>query len=116
VSFTSALAPLAGSCVLDWFDGTGTQLGASATGTVVTAVPPAGAWWVRPAVLLSALSVPVPVGRSWLSIGDSVTSALDAPIGDGCPAMSVTGYTDKPSPPRYRDVSLTLVEVRRARS
>jgi hypothetical protein len=116
VSFTSALAPAAGMCVLDYLNSAGLQIGASPSATVVTAVPPAGTWWVRPAVLLSALSDPVPVGPAWLSIGEPVTTAQHAPIGDGCPAMSVTGYTDKPRPPRYRDMSLTLVEVRRARS
>jgi hypothetical protein len=116
VSFTSALAPASGTCVLDFLNPLGSPIGAAVTGTVVTAVPPAGAWWVRPAVILSALSAPVPVGPAWLSIGEPVTTAADAPIGDGCPAMTVTGYTDKPRPPGYRDMTLNLVEVRRARS
>jgi hypothetical protein len=117
VSFTSDLTRNSGArAVLDFWDGTGTFVGSvGPDAPVVTALPPAGAVFVLPKVWLPTLTTVTPVGGALLRIGDPVDPVEPIPVGDGCPAMTVTAYADRPRLP-HRDLSLTLVEVRRAAS
>ncbi|MDX8054798.1 hypothetical protein SK571_35975 [Lentzea sp. BCCO 10_0798] len=78
----------------------------------LTAVPPAGAVFVLPRLILRAWSGAKAVGPAVLRMGDPVTADEIGTLGDGCPAMTVTAYTDKARPP-HRDLTLNLVEVRR---
>ncbi|NUT93519.1 MAG: hypothetical protein HOY78_16005 [Saccharothrix sp.] len=117
VSFTSDLTRSGGArAVLDFWDASGAYLQtAGPAGPVVSAVVPAGAAFVLPKVWLPTLTAPIPVGAALLRLGEPVTATEPIPVGDGCPAMTVTGYADRPRLP-HRDLSLTLVEVRRAAS
>jgi len=115
VAFRSTLAPGLGTCVVDFLDATGAQLGSSTAGATVAQLPPPAAVFVRPAVLLSPITTPQPIGPAWLRWSLPISGTDPIPSGDGCPAMAVTGYTDKPAWP-YRDMSLKLVEVTRAAS
>lgn len=115
VSFTTALTASGAICALEFFDRDGTYLGGHESAPVVTALPPDGAVVVFPKVTLPALTTPTPIGAAILRVGEPIGVGEPAPIGEGCPAMTVTSYTDTPRLP-HRDVSLTLVEVRRARS
>ncbi|XVV05325.1 hypothetical protein ACQPW3_08015 [Actinosynnema sp. CA-248983] len=117
VSFTTTLAQTGGArCVLEFFDRTGTFLdSAGPTAPLLSVPPPDGAAFVAPKVRLPALTSPTPIGPALLRIGAPVTVGEPVPVGDGCPAMTVTGYADRPRLP-HRDLSLTLVEVRRAGS
>lgn len=80
----------------------------------LTAVPPAGAAFVVPRLILRGWIGTKPIGPAVLRMGDPIRSGEVGALGDGCPAMTVTGYTDKARPP-HRDLTLSLVEVRRAR-
>ncbi|KJK48923.1 hypothetical protein UK23_15495 [Lentzea aerocolonigenes] len=115
LGFAAALAPLSGVCALDYLDAGGALLGSSPQGVTVYDLPPAGTVFVRPTVRLVALPAPVLVGPAWLSMDVPAQPGVPVPLGDGCPAMTVTSYSDKPRP-WGRDLSLDLVEVRRARS
>ena len=118
VSFTTHLArSLAGSvCRLEFWDAGGVFVGSAAPAApVLTTVPPAGAAFVLPKVDLPALTTPIPVGGALLRLGEPVTATEPIPVGDGCPAMTVTAYADRPRLP-HRDLSLTLVEVRRVQN
>ncbi|WNV82208.1 hypothetical protein [Umezawaea sp. Da 62-37] len=116
VTFTTSMAPTAGTCALYWVDAAGViLLTLGGTGNTITATPPAGAVYVRPAVLLSPTTTPTPIGPALLRIAADTPPGPLGTLGDGCPAMTVTGYTDRPTA-TARDLSLTLVEVRRARS
>ncbi|XVV06345.1 hypothetical protein ACQPW3_13515 [Actinosynnema sp. CA-248983] len=115
VSFTSALTDAGAVCLLDFFDAAGTFVGGSDPAPVTTTLPPAEAVVALPKVTLPTLTTPTPVGTAILRVGEPITPGEPAPIGDGCPAMTVTAYTDQPRYPN-RGLSLTLVEVRRARS
>ncbi|TQM83225.1 hypothetical protein FHX81_5643 [Saccharothrix saharensis] len=118
VSFTSHLTrSLEGSvCRLEFWDAGGVFVGsAEPAAPVLTAVPPAEAAFVLPKVDLPALTTPTAVGGALLRLGEPVTAAEPIPVGDGCPAMTITAYADRPRLP-HRDLSMTLVEVRRAQS
>lgn len=115
VGFVSALAPAAGGCVLEWFTATGAANGTTGPAAAPVAVPLAGTTFVRPVVLLNASTTPRLVGPAWLSFGRAPETGLSAPLGDGCPAMVVTAYTDRPQP-LSRDMSVDLTEVRRTAS
>ncbi|MFT7836915.1 hypothetical protein Q5530_12265 [Saccharothrix sp. BKS2] len=115
VSFTTYLTRTVGAvCVLEWWNADGTFLDSVTSATpTLTAVPPVGAAFVAPKVWLPTLTTIVPVGGALLRLGEPVTADEPIPVGDGCPAMTVTAYADRPRLP-HRDLSLTLVEVRRA--
>lgn len=118
VGFTTHLTrTVAGAqCVLEFWDAGGAFLeSAGPAAPVLWAVPPAGAAFVVPKVRLPTLSTPTPVGGALLRLGEPVDATEPFPVGDGCPAMTITDYADRPRLP-YRDLTLTLVEVRRARS
>jgi hypothetical protein len=117
VSFTTDLTRNSGArAVLDFWDATGTFVGSvGPVAPVVTAVPPAEAAFALPKVWLPTLTTVTPVGGALLRVGESVDAVEPILVGDGCPAMTVTGYADRPRLP-HRGLSLTLVEVRRAAS
>ncbi|WP_327354624.1 hypothetical protein [Streptomyces sp. NBC_01304] len=104
--------PAVATAQLDWKDASGGYLSTSqAVGTQVTGTAPAGAAFATP------VGKPGATGQFGLAgacftIGETpVANAL----GDGCPAMSVTAYGDVPATRLpYRNVSIDLVEVRRA--
>ncbi|KJK50418.1 hypothetical protein UK23_10460 [Lentzea aerocolonigenes] len=81
----------------------------------LTAVPPAGAEIVLPRLVFKAWTGTKPIGPALLRMGDPLTPGELGALGDGCPAMTVTGYTDKARPPHH-DLTLSLVEVRRTPS
>lgn len=114
VGFSSALSPDNGLCVLDYFTATGAFIASSTPAATLYETPHPLAAFVRPAIRLNAVTSPLQIGSAWLSL-DTPTTPGPVPIGDGCPAMSVTAYTDKPRH-GHRDMTLTLVEVRRTRS
>ncbi|GGR73627.1 hypothetical protein GCM10010252_10250 [Streptomyces aureoverticillatus] len=77
----------------------------------VTGVAPADAAFVTPQGVLKTTGV-IPLGGACLSIGEAAEAFA---VGDGCPAMSVTGYSDVPAARLpYRNVGIDLVEVTRA--
>jgi len=115
VGFASALAPAYGACVLEFFTATGAANGTAGPATVLFEQPPAGTVFVRPTVRLVGTAGAVPVGAAWLSLATPAEAGQVAPLGDGCPAMTVTSYTDHPQP-LSRDMTVELVEVRRAAS
>ncbi|MEU0831031.1 hypothetical protein ACNPQM_08145 [Streptomyces sp. NPDC056231] len=104
----------AGLCTaqLDWKDRDGAYMSTtSAAASVVTGTAPAGAAFVTPVGSPGATGMTGLAGAC-LTIGEAPTAFA---LGDGCPAMSVTGYTDTPaSRLPYRNVSIDLVEVRSA--
>ncbi|MFE9747551.1 hypothetical protein ACFYOT_21830 [Saccharothrix saharensis] len=116
VSFTTDLTRNGGArAVLDFWDGNGTFVQSfGPVAPVLTVLPPPGAVFVLPKVWLPALTTPTPVGGALLRLGDA-DAVEPIPVGDGFPAMTITGYADRPRLP-YRDLSLNLVEVRRAAS
>ncbi|GAA1221461.1 hypothetical protein GCM10009665_09590 [Kitasatospora nipponensis] len=82
---------------------------AVATGLLVGAVVPAGAAFVTPVGKAGAVAS-YSLAGACLTIGGDVPAAGLA--GDGCPGMSITGYTDSSaSRLPYRNVSLDLLEV-----
>lgn len=115
LGFTAALAPQKGLCVLEYLTAGGTLLAQSQPGTAVYEVPPSGTVFVRPVVRMQATTTPAPIGPAWLTVDTPAQPGVTVPLGDGCPAMTVTAYSDKPRP-WGRDLSIDLVEVRRARS
>ncbi|MEV8036993.1 hypothetical protein [Streptomyces sp. NPDC086182] len=104
--------PATATAQLDWKAVDGTYLSSmSANGTGVTGTVPAGAAFVTPLGGPGAIGL-YGLAGACLTIGEPTTAFS---LGDGCPAMSVTGYTDVPTVPLpYRNVSLDLVEVRSA--
>jgi len=113
ISFTSALTERGALCRIEFFDADSVFVGGPDPAPVVTALPPPGAVFALPKINLPTLATSTPVGSAVLRLGDPITPGEAAPIGDGCPAMVVTSYTDKPRWPN-RDLALSLVEVRRA--
>ncbi|GAA1358122.1 hypothetical protein [Streptomyces beijiangensis] len=97
---------------LDWKDVDGAYLSTdSVTGSVVTATAPAGAAFVTPVGGPGATGMTGLAGAC-LTIGEQPVAFA---LGDGCPAMSVTGYTDTPAARLpYRSISIDLVEVNSA--
>ncbi|MEV7844091.1 hypothetical protein AB0O50_08900 [Streptomyces cyaneofuscatus] len=102
---------------IEWYDKAGALL--STATTEAPTVPmvrtvPASAAYARPAVRFAAEGVWL-LGDSVLAVGD-VSAALvagDRPIGEGCPAFSVTRYSHVASEGNgaLRDIGLELVEV-----
>ncbi|ACU37154.1 hypothetical protein [Actinosynnema mirum] len=113
VWFTAEATAFGASCLLSFFDATGTAVGGTDPAPIATAVPPPGAVMVTPKVQLPVLTAPTLIGGAVLRLDDPVTEEIP-PFGDGCPAMTVTDYADTPRLP-HRDMTLHLVEVRRAR-
>lgn len=99
-------------CHLSFWAADQSFVGEAGPAPILTALPPAGAVFVLPRLVLRAWSGMKAVGPALLRMGDPVTADEVGALGDGCPAMTVTGYTDKARPP-HRDLTLTLVEVRR---
>ncbi|WP_090007361.1 hypothetical protein [Lentzea albidocapillata] len=99
-------------CAFTFYTADQSFVGEAGPSSLLTAVPPAGAVFVLPRLILRAWTGTKPLGPALLRMGDPVTADEVGTLGDGCPAMTVTGYTDKARPP-HRDLSLTLVEVRR---
>ncbi|MFJ2407113.1 hypothetical protein ACIOUE_38100 [Streptomyces xanthochromogenes] len=87
---------------------------ASTTGSPLVAVAPPTAAYVYPFVAFTAKGV-WPLGASVLAPGDIAASLLagERPLGDGCPAMSITRYSEQATPGagEFRNVSVDLVEV-----
>ncbi|MCF3119697.1 hypothetical protein IPZ68_08235 [Streptomyces arenae] len=75
---------------------------------------PADMAYVTPLVGFTSAGVH-PIGASVLSTEAPPRSAVP-PLGEGCPAMSITGYTHAAMQGNgaYRDIGLTMVEVPRA--
>lgn len=98
---------------LDWKAADGTYLSTTqATATTgVTGTAPAGAAFATPVGRPGAVGL-FGLAGACLTLGDAPVAHA---LGDGCPAMSVTAYTDVPATPLpYRNVSIDLVEVRGA--
>lgn len=72
---------------------------------------PAGMAFVSPLVGLAAAGLHA-IGPAVLSIAQPSETDVP-PLGEGCPAMSITSYTHAPMPGNgtYRDIGLTMVEV-----
>lgn len=87
--------------------------GDAAKGPLAGGVPAETAY-VTPMVGLAAPGTHV-IGASVLSLYQPSDSAVP-PLGEGCPAMSITDYSHAAMPGNgtYRDVALTLVEVTNA--
>lgn len=97
---------------LDWKDVDGGYLSTTyMAGTTVTGTAPAGAAFVTPVGAPGATGM-VGLAGACLTVGDAPVAFA---LGDGCPSMSVTAYSDAPANPLpYRNVSIDLVEVRDA--
>ncbi|MDQ0776194.1 hypothetical protein QF026_004660 [Streptomyces aurantiacus] len=101
--------PSLATAQLDWKRADGTYLSTTAvTGASVTGIAPAEAAFATPVggpgeAVLAGLA-----GACLTIDADPVAYAL----GDGCPAMTVTAYTDVPAARLpYRNISIDLVEV-----
>lgn len=94
---------------LDWTDVDGQVLStATAPGPLVTATAPDQAAFVVPAGGPGYVGM-AGLGGACLTIGEPPVAFA---LGDGCPAMSVTGFTDAPAGRLpYRGIALDLVEV-----
>jgi hypothetical protein len=104
--------PAVATAQLDWKDADGAYVSTSyAAGNNVTGTAPAGAAFVTPIASPGTTGI-VGLAGACLTIGEAPVAFA---LGDGCPAMSVTAYSDAPaSPLPYRNVSIDLVEVRGA--
>ncbi|MCT9109180.1 hypothetical protein N4G69_26830 [Streptomyces mirabilis] len=104
--------PALATAQLDWKAADGAYLSTlSANGPTVSGVAPAGAAFVTPVGGPGAAGPAGPAGAC-LTIGEAPAAHA---LGDGCPAMSVTAYSDVPSARLpYRNVSVDLVEARGA--
>ncbi|WP_369376107.1 hypothetical protein [Streptomyces sp. cg36] len=87
---------------------------AGALGTPLVAVAPAGAAYAWPHVAFTAKGV-WDLGVSVFAPGDIAAALLagERPVGDGCPAMSITRYSEAAAPGdgAFRNIGLDLVEV-----
>ncbi|MFE4334267.1 hypothetical protein ACFRQM_34105 [Streptomyces sp. NPDC056831] len=94
---------------LDWTDVDGGYLASeSASGTTVTGTAPDGAAFVTPVGGPGATGMTGLAGAC-LTIGEAPVALA---LGEGCPAMAVTGCTDTPAPRLpYRNIGIDLVEV-----
>ncbi|GAA2395882.1 hypothetical protein GCM10010420_21770 [Streptomyces glaucosporus] len=94
---------------LDWKDADGAYLSTTgAGGTAVTGTAPAGAAFVTPVGGPGTTGM-IGLAGACLTVGEPPAAFA---LGDGCPAMSVTGYSDVPAARLpYRNVSIDLVEV-----
>lgn len=97
------------SAQLDWKDVDGGYLGTSfANGATVTGTAPGNAAFVTPVGGPGATGLTGLAGAC-LTIGEEPVALA---LGEGCPAMAVTGCTDTPaSRLPYRNVGIDLVEV-----
>ncbi|MFD0034980.1 hypothetical protein ACWGDS_41360 [Streptomyces sp. NPDC055059] len=105
-------SPATATAQLDWKDADGGYLSTSAvTGASITGTAPAGAAFVTPVGGPGATGMTGLAGAC-LTIGEAPVAFA---LGDGCPAMTVTAYSDVPSTVLpYRNISIDLVEVRSA--
>ena len=95
---------------LDWKDVDGAYLGSSTSvgSSTVSGTAPAGTAFVTPVGGPGATGMTGLAGAC-LTIGEAPTALS---LGEGCPAMVVTGCTDTPSPRLpYRNIGIDLVEV-----
>ncbi|WNV86564.1 hypothetical protein [Umezawaea sp. Da 62-37] len=118
-TFTSSLASGSHRVGFEWLDASGAVRSRLTTNRPpMTTVPDTTtAVFARPVLELDAITTPIPLGTSLLRFADPTTPIVLGPVGDGLPAMAVTSYTDKPTTAATtRDLSLSLVEVRRAGS
>ncbi|MFF3767231.1 hypothetical protein ACFYYR_24495 [Streptomyces sp. NPDC001922] len=94
---------------LDWKDIDGQYLSSTATaGPVTTGLAPEGAAYVTPVGRPGATGMTALAGAC-LTVGEPPVAFA---LGDGCPAMAVTAFTDTPATRLpYRSISLDLVEV-----
>ncbi|WP_327236503.1 hypothetical protein OG349_23675 [Streptomyces sp. NBC_01317] len=101
--------PALATAQLDWKDVDGAYLSTtSAAGPLVTGTAPANAAFVTPVGAPGATGMTGLAGAS-LTIGEEPVALS---LGDGCPAMAVTGCTETPATRLpYRGVSIDLVEV-----
>ncbi|MGI3204398.1 hypothetical protein ACRJ4W_52095 [Streptomyces sp. GLT-R25] len=101
--------PALASAQLDWKRADSTYLSTTAaTGAAVTGTAPAEAAFVTP-VGGPGEAVLAGLAGACLTI-DAVPVAYA--LGDGCPAMTVTAYSDIPAARLpYRNISIDLVEV-----
>ncbi|MGW1836315.1 hypothetical protein [Streptomyces sp. NPDC002067] len=108
-------AGAAARMVLGWLDATGKGITTVSGGPgPLVAVPPPGAAYALPAVLIGAVGVWT-LGGAVLAVGDISAALLagDRPHGEGAPAYSITGYSHSavPGAGEHRDIGLELVEV-----
>ncbi|MEW2391158.1 hypothetical protein AB0933_22685 [Streptomyces venezuelae] len=104
--------PATATAQLDWKGADGTYLSTSqVAGAALTATAPEGAAFATPVGRPGAVGLFGLAGACLTVDEEPVAHSL----GDGCPAMSVTAYTDVPSARLpFRNVGVDLVEVRRA--
>ncbi|MCX5398470.1 hypothetical protein [Streptomyces sp. NBC_00102] len=112
----AAGAPMVNSQVA-WYSaakGFMTTATASKPGVPLVTTAPAGAAYVRPYVAFTATGL-WDLGASIFCPGDISADLLagERPAGEGCPAMSITGYSHVATPGNgaFRDIGLELVEV-----
>lgn len=97
------------SAQLDWKGADGGYLSSvGAAGPVVTGTAPEGAAFVTPVGKPGATGLTA-LGGACLTMGEPPEPYA---LGDGCPAMAITAFTDTPaSRLPYRNISIDLVEV-----
>lgn len=101
------------ACQLTFYTANESFLGTVGPSSPLTAMPPAGAAFADLRLVFKAWSGTKPISPLLLRMGDPIRPGDVGVLGDGYPAMTVTGYTDKARPP-HRDLTLSLVEVRSA--
>jgi hypothetical protein len=120
IAFASPLARSPIYCTLVWITVDGREtfgFTSEGSGGSINLPTEDTAFYVRPAVSPGTITTPAPIGPALLRMTDSRLPVPVGPVGDGGPAMAITGYTDRPAvAATTRDLSLTLVEVRRAGS
>ncbi|MFJ2783679.1 MULTISPECIES: hypothetical protein [unclassified Streptomyces] len=117
-TLATAHAAVLGAFSLSWYDVTSalvsTVTQTDSTRPMVAVAPPKAAF-VVPGVLVKTPGF-VTLGRSVLALGDAsnLTSLGGAlPVGEGSPAVTITGYRHAMAPGdgAWRDIGLDLVEV-----
>jgi hypothetical protein len=100
-----------------WYDAAKKRLGTNAANTAgvpLVTVAPATAAYAWPHVAFTSKGV-WDLGASVLAPGDIAASLLagERPLGDGCPAMSLTRYSEQATPGdgAVRNIGMELVEV-----
>lgn len=99
-------------CQMTFYTATEEYVSSHGPAPTLTVVPPAGAAFVALRVILRAWSGTKPIGPVLMRMGEPIAPGELGALGDGCPPMSVTAYSDKARPPHH-DLTLSLVEVRR---
>ncbi|MEO6081559.1 MAG: hypothetical protein ABIQ18_00435 [Umezawaea sp.] len=115
ITFSTSLPASTSRCQLNWYEARGYGGSVSGRGSTITETPSYPWLFVGPAIIPGPTTTPLVIGPAVLRIAAPAPAAGSFPLGDGCPAMAVTGYTDRPTT-TARDLSLSLVEVRRAGS